>query len=180
MGAVPNIVGIYINGAAGNQIGGTGPGSGNIVSGNSSVGVEIFGGASVGNSVLGNTIGLAADGRGVFRDRSGLFAQQHGIYILDASGNMIGGSAGGAGNVISGNQSSGVFIQRLSGNSSGNSIDGNFIGSGPGGAQDPETAATASCSSTPRTIRSGAPDRPRTTSAAMESLTSGTSRVLCL
>jgi len=134
---VGNIVGIYINGAAGNLIGGTGPGYGNVISGNSSVGVEIYGSASAGNLIEGNTIGLAADGRGVFRDSHGLFTQRHGIFIQDASGNMIGGTAGGAGNVISGNESAGVFIQRLSGTSSGNSVDGNYIGLGPAGSAGP-------------------------------------------
>jgi titin len=137
---VGNIVGIYINGAADNQIGGTGPGSGNVISGNSSVGVEIFGSASAGNRIEGNTIGLAADGRGVFRDSSALFTQQDGIFILDASSNTIGGKADGAGNVISGNQGAGVLIQQLSGRSSGNTIDGNFIGLGPGGAAGPGNA----------------------------------------
>jgi len=135
--SVGNIVGIYINGAAGSQIGGTGSGAGNIVSGNTSVGVEIYGSASSGNSIEGNTIGLAADGRGVFRNSHGLFTQRYGIFILNASANMIGGTAGGAGNVISGNESAGVFIQSLAGNASGNTVDGNFIGLGPGGSAGP-------------------------------------------
>jgi len=134
---VGNIVGIYINGAAGNQVGGTGSGAGNIISGNSSVGVEIYGSASAGNLIEGNTIGLAADGRGVFRDSRGLFTQREGIFILNASANMIGGPAALAGNVISGNESAGVFIQSRSGTSSDNSVDGNFIGLGPGGSAGP-------------------------------------------
>jgi titin len=135
--AVGNVVGVYVNGAAGNQIGASGPGLGNIISGNSSVGVEIFGAGSAGNSIQGNTIGLAADGRGVFRDSRGLFTQGYGIFILDASGNAIGGSTAGAGNVISGNESAGILIQRQTGKASGNVIDGNFIGSVPGGATGP-------------------------------------------
>jgi len=135
--SVGNIVGVYINGAAGNQIGGTGAGSANIISGNSSVGVEIYGSASTANVIEGNTIGLAANGRGVFRDSRGQFTQREGIFIQNASSNMIGGTAGGAGNVISGNESAGVFIQSHSAISSGNSVDGNDIGLGPGGSPGP-------------------------------------------
>ncbi|MFI5456220.1 MAG: beta strand repeat-containing protein [Isosphaerales bacterium] len=124
--SVGNIVGIYINGAADNQIGLSG--IGNTISGNSSVGVEIYGSASSGNSIEGNTIGLVADG---------LFTQQYGIFIQDASNNVIGGTAAGAGNVISGNESAGVFIQSHARISSGNSVDGNDIGLGSGGSPGP-------------------------------------------
>jgi hypothetical protein len=134
---VGNIVGIYINGAAGNQIGGMESGAGNIISGNSSVGVEIYGSVSTGNVVEGNTIGLAANGRAVFRDSRGLFTQREGIFILNASANMIGGAGAGAGNVISGNESAGVFIQSRSGTSSGNSVDGNLIGLATGRGAGP-------------------------------------------
>jgi hypothetical protein len=138
--SVGNVVGIYLNGASRNQIGGTGPGSRNVISANLSVGVEIFGKASQGNRIEGNTIGLAADGRGVFRDNRGLFTQRNGIFILDASDNLIGGNAGSTGNVISGNQAAGVLIQQRSGTSSGNTIDGNFIGQGPSGTTGPGNA----------------------------------------
>ena len=60
--ALGNIVGIYVNGAAGNQIGGTESASANTISGNSSVGVEIYGSGSTGNLLQGNNIGLASDG----------------------------------------------------------------------------------------------------------------------
>ncbi len=111
-GAKPlgNIVGIYINGAAGNQVGGTLAGTGNVISGNSSVGVEIYGGGSTSNLIEGNIIGLAADGRSAFRGGNGLFVQAVGVFIQAASGNLIGGPVAGAGNVISGNESAGVFI----------------------------------------------------------------------
>ena len=132
-----NIVGIYINGASGNQIGGTAPGAGNVISANTSVGVEIYGSASTANVVVGNTIGLAADGRGVFRKSSGLFTQSDGVFIQDASANSIGGAAVGAGNVISGNETAGVLIEGFSANSRGNIVLGNRIGLGPKGNTGP-------------------------------------------
>ena len=41
------------------------------------------------------------------------------------------------GNVISGNESAGVFIQSRSAKSSGNSVDGNYVGLGPAGSAGP-------------------------------------------
>src|SRR5262249_13575092 len=56
--------GVNINGVAGNTVGGTtstpGTGAGNVISGNNSSGVQIFGDAADSNSVLGNIIGLNA------------------------------------------------------------------------------------------------------------------------
>ena len=67
----------------------------------------------------------------------GGFIQKEGVYIQDASGNMIGGTVAGAGNVISGNKSTGVFILSQSGSSQGNSVQGNFIGLGENGVRGP-------------------------------------------
>src|SRR5262249_23256127 len=129
-----NIVGVYINGASSNQVGGTAPGAGNVISANTSVGVEIYGAASTAHLVQGNIIGRAADGRGVFRNGSGLFTQPNGVFIQDASGNSIGGATSGAGNVITGNEAAGVLIQGLSGTTRRNLVQGNFIGTLVGGA----------------------------------------------
>ena len=161
---VGNIVGIYINGAAGNEIGGTESGAGNIISGNSSVGVEIFGSASAGNVVEGNTIGLAANGRGVFRDSRGLFTQREGIFILNASANMIGGCAWG------GKRDLGQRIGRRLHPEPFRDVQRQQRGrqshrSGAWWRLAPETTDTASYSSMHSTIRSVAPDRPRTASA---------------
>jgi titin len=132
-----NIVGVYINGAAGNQIGGTFPGSGNVISGNSSVGVEILGSSATANLVQGNDIGLAANGQNALRGNRGLFVQSVGIFIQAASANVIGGSSQGAGNVISGNESAGVFILSRAGVSQGNSVQGNFVGGQSNGSASP-------------------------------------------
>jgi hypothetical protein len=134
--ALGNIVGVYINGSAGNLVGGTSAGNGNTVSGNSSVGIEILGGAATGNQVEGNLIGPAADG-GTLRNANGTFVQPTGVFIQGASGNAIGGASPGAGNTITGNQSAGVFILSRDGTASGNVVQGDFIGLGPGGTPGP-------------------------------------------
>jgi hypothetical protein len=135
-GPLANIVGIYLNGASGDEIGGTAPGAGNVISANTSVGVEIYGTASTANVVEGNTIGLGADGRTVFRT-NGLFTQTDGVFIQDASGNTIGGTSAVAGNVISGNETSGILIAGFSRTTKGNVIEGNRIGLGPKGNPGP-------------------------------------------
>ena len=123
--------------AAGNQIGGTVSGSANLVSGNSSVGVEIYGGGSTGNLVEGNIIGLASDGHSALRKPSGQFVQPTGVFILNASGNVIGGASSAARNVISGNQNAGVYIFSKAGVSSGNIVQQNLIGRAAGGSPGP-------------------------------------------
>jgi hypothetical protein len=109
-----NTVGVYINGAPGNLIG-----SGNVVSGNSRVGVYILGSPSTGNQVTGNLIGVGPDG--VSR-----LPNQTGIYIENAPGNVIGGPAAASGNVISANTIAGVYI--LAAQSVGNLVESNLIG----------------------------------------------------
>ncbi len=142
-GAKPlgNIVGIYLNGAAGNVVGGNGPGSTNVISGNTSVGIEILGSGSTANLIEGNSIGPGADGQTAFRGRGGVPIQNEGIFLQDSSGNMIGGSTSGTGNVISGNNAAGVFILSLTGVSSGNTIEGNLIGLSQSGSPTLSNAA---------------------------------------
>ena len=135
--ALGNIVGIYINGASGNQVGGMGPGFANTISGNSSVGVEIYGSGSTGNLIEGNIIGLAANGAGALRKKNGQFIQPTGVFILNASNNVIGGSATAAENVISGNESAGVYIHSKAGVASGNIVQRNLIGLAAGGSRGP-------------------------------------------
>jgi titin len=123
-----NIVGIYINGAAGDDVGGAATGSANVISANTSVGVEILGSGSTGNLIEGNLIGPRADGASAFRGPGGVPIQNVGVFIQDASRNAIGGPSSGAGNVISGNDSTGILILSLSGVSQGNTIESNSIG----------------------------------------------------
>jgi parallel beta-helix repeat protein len=111
-------VGIEI-GAANNVIGGTTAGAGNVISGCTSYGVRIDGGAT-GNLVQGNYVGT---------DVTGANAQgnNYGFYI-NGSDNTIGGPASGAGNVISGNSAIGVYL-----NAAGNLVQGNYVGTNAAG-----------------------------------------------
>ena len=133
--ALGNIVGIYINGASSNTIGGTATGAENTISGNSSVGVEIYGSGSKSNVVEGNAIGLAEGGITLLQN--GQFVQSTGIFILNASGNKIGGKDTGDGNTISGNQNAGVYIFSQAGVSSNNIVEGNRIGLASGAGPGP-------------------------------------------
>ncbi|MBI4660225.1 MAG: right-handed parallel beta-helix repeat-containing protein [Verrucomicrobia bacterium] len=98
-----------------NVIGGTRPGSGNIISGNLHVGLDVESGSN--NLVQGNFIGT---------DISGAFALPN-IYagiLLESGKHIVGGSMNGAGNVISGNSGHGIW---LASNASA-IIQGNYIG----------------------------------------------------
>ena len=122
--SLANLVGVFINAASNNAIGGTDPGAGNLISGNSNpqgsgVGVQILGFGATGNLVQGNLIGTDATGtlpRG----------NDTGVFINDVAGNTIGGTANGARNVISGNTSTG--IQLLDQGAGNNVVEGNLIG----------------------------------------------------
>jgi len=108
-----------IGGAAGNTIGGTSPGAGNILSG-SPYGVYLQDFGSSNNVILGNLIGTDLTGK------IGLGDSSAGIGIWNgAGGNILGGNTVAALNVISGNIGSyGVAI----GTANGNVIEGNLIG----------------------------------------------------
>jgi hypothetical protein len=111
-----------------NVIGGVGDGQGNVISGNR-VGIEIRG---VGNWVQGNLIGLDVSGRSAMPNRA------EGIWIAPgAQDNVVGGSAPGARNVISGNSLFGVSIDGSEGTGQGptrgNVIEGNYIGTDASG-----------------------------------------------
>jgi len=76
-----------------------------------------------GNIIQGNYIGLDASGTQAF------FNVGNGIIIHNGSSNQIGGTAGGAGNVIAGNRGNGILIQAVSGyTATGNLVQGNLIG----------------------------------------------------
>ncbi len=114
--------GIIIQGASSNNtIGGTTTGAGNVIAGNDSYGVHIFGPDATGNSIAGNLIGIDVNGT------SALGNAQAGIIIYDADNNTIGGTTAGARNVISGNQT-GIKIYAGSNTASGNIVQGNYIG----------------------------------------------------
>ena len=95
-------VGSTVYPADGNRIGGTSAGAGNVVSGNGApnlIGTGI-GISADGNTIQGNLVGLAADGAAPLGNGRGI--------AITESGNVVGGSASGAGNVISSNYGIGV------------------------------------------------------------------------
>lgn len=110
----------------GNFVGGTAAGSPNVISGNGGTGVSMLGSGAGDNAVQGNLIGTNASGTGFLRNF-------HGVFISDASGNVVGGTTSAAANTIAGNANSGVMI--IGDSATGNSVLGNSIfGNGtPGG-----------------------------------------------
>lgn len=121
--------GIQVDGSD-NTIGGTSESDLNVISANQGSGIYMvteqpFRGDNVNQ---GNRIGT---------DISGRYATPNGgdgIYALDSSYNLIGGTEPGAGNVISGNMGSGVVLVDYGG-SSHNILEGNFIGTSFGGTE---------------------------------------------
>ena len=120
--------GIIVN-SSGNTIGGSAAGAGNVISGNGTPGSFdgygiLIGDGGANNNIQGNYIGTDSTGT------AGLGNSNAGIRIVafgtPATGNIIGGTVPGAGNVISANGKQGVFI---SGPKATDIIlQGNFIG----------------------------------------------------
>ena len=89
----------------GTQIGGTAAGAGNVISGNNGMGVGMSSAGTTGTLVQGNYIGTNAAGTAAIGNSS------LGLEIASSSSNnVIGGTAAGARNVISGNLGFGVRI----------------------------------------------------------------------
>jgi uncharacterized delta-60 repeat protein/CSLREA domain-containing protein len=121
-----NYQGVWVN-AAGNTIGGTEAGQGNVISGSyGGAGVELTVNAP-GTLVAGNYIGLNAAGTQALPNSGS------GLIVLSAN-NVIGGTTAAARNVISGN---GVFNIQVHGTgATGNVIIGNYIGTNAAGTAD--------------------------------------------
>jgi hypothetical protein len=107
-----------------NFIGGTAPGSRNIISGNQGTGIY-FVTYCADQVVQGNFIGTDITGTMALPNAySGITVQGH--------DNLIGGTAAGAGNVISGNAIGGVLfeddLEATHNTVTGNRVQGNFIG----------------------------------------------------
>ncbi len=120
--AVPNGVdGVAIQSSPGStgtaRIGGATAATGNVLSGNTGSGVSVGGTGGTAVTIAGNRIGTDAagtaavgNGRGVFLD-----AGAHGV--------TVGGSAAGAGNLVSGNTNGGVVVA-----GDANTLLGNVVG----------------------------------------------------
>jgi len=113
-------VGIW-SGAAFNVVGGTNAAQRNILSGNYGNGVSVGGAGVIHNQILGNYIGLEADGA------TPLGNGAIGVYIeVGPQYNSVGGVQTGAGNVISANGLDGV--QLWGAGTDSNNVEANFIG----------------------------------------------------
>ncbi|MDT7041192.1 kelch repeat-containing protein [Candidatus Nitronereus thalassa] len=112
--------GVLVNNSPNNSIGSTATGLGNVLSGNGGAGVRLIQAGATGNMVRGNYIGTNALGTSAVPNQSGV------VLTLGANQNLIGGTATGEQNVISGNTAEGVLIT-LAG-SDANRIVGNYIG----------------------------------------------------
>ena len=112
--ARPNGRGIGITNSSNNVIGGTTAATRNVISGNGG-GIDISGNANV---VQGNFIGTNATGTAALPNAGGVS-----INTAQSTDNLIGGTAAGAGNLISGNGGTGVTAS-----GTGTIIQGNLIG----------------------------------------------------
>jgi hypothetical protein len=83
-------------------------------------GVSMFSSSATGNQVQGNYIGTD------FNGTSAVSNSDEGVSILSSPNNIIGGTAPGFRNIISGNTNDGVNI--FGSSSSGNQVQGNYIG----------------------------------------------------
>ncbi len=116
--------GVLLVDSSGNLIGGTSPAARNVISGNNNDGIQIVRGS--GNMIQGNYIGTTLTGA------SSRANNDSGVQIVDSSLNTIGGTASGAGNLISFNGGDGIFLEMPG--SSDNVIEGNIIGTNLAGS----------------------------------------------
>ena len=117
---------VIVQGAQNNVVGGTTTAARNIITGNTVDGVLISDAGTTGNAVQGNYIGVDADGITPVP-----FAANGVVVAQGAQNNLIGGTATGAGNVVSGNASDGIILTDT--NTIGNAVQGNFIGTDSSG-----------------------------------------------
>lgn len=111
-----NTRGIVLNNSSNNVIGGTSAATRNVISGNGT-GIDIVGNSNV---VQGNFIGTNATGTAAVANNAGVSLSNLSPAI--STDNVIGGTAAGAGNLISGNQT-GISV-----NTNATTIQGNLIG----------------------------------------------------
>ena len=128
--------GLSVASETGDLIGGTAPGAGNVISGSSGQALIISGTSAPGITVQGNRIGTDVTGN------QSLGNGKYGIFITSPD-NTIGGTAPGAGNLISGDgRLAGI---RLDGTAAQNNVvQGNLIGHSPSGTGPLGGGTTAS------------------------------------
>lgn len=117
-GAVPNALGVFVFGVfAETIIGGSEPGARNVISGNRSLGVGVEESSQA--RILGNLIGTNALGSTAVPNAG------DGVHFGNTGSHQVGGTAANERNVISGNQGSGLVIER---GSDRIEVQGNYIG----------------------------------------------------
>ena len=117
--------GIGLENSRSNLIGGTTVFERNIISANVNHAIILYGLNSTSNRIIGNYIGADKTGALSLGNEFG------GIYSYSAGTNLIGGTATGEGNLISGNRQSGISIGGIGAHR--NVILGNKIGTRPNG-----------------------------------------------
>jgi hypothetical protein len=123
--ARPNTLGgIALSTSTGNTIGGVTAADRNVISGNGNVGVGLYPGGD-GNFVRGNYIGTNAAGSAAVPNSA------VGVLIDGCDNNVVGGTEAGARNVVSGN---GTFGISAGFESSGTTVEGNYIGTNAAGS----------------------------------------------
>ncbi len=115
-----SVIGVLINAAPGNVV------RHNVISGNQVIGVEIAEATATGNIVQANDIGTNDIGTVAIPNGA------DGIFVNNAPGNTIGGSAPNAGNLVSGNRQVGIQIFGLGAH--GNLVLNNTLGRTASGA----------------------------------------------
>jgi hypothetical protein len=115
--------GVGVGSAPGTRVGGTVPGAGNVISGNRT-GVFVHG---ISHPVIDGRYNCLVQGNVIGLNAAGTAAVGNGTGVLVINGdNLVGGTAAGARNVISGNRGHGVHI--LHATATGNQVLGNIIG----------------------------------------------------
>ena len=117
--SIPNVGdGVFVEDSVGTVIGGSSSGDGNVISGNTALGIGLFTDCRL-SRIQGNVIGETVEG-------SPLGNGADGIYVQSASQNVIGGDGGGEGNRIAFNGATGIKVFSGDRNTiSRNSIDAN-------------------------------------------------------
>jgi hypothetical protein len=114
--------GIIVAGSTSDTIvGGTTPAERNVVSGNGANGIRVETGSGIGIAIEGNFVGIDVTGT--------VALGNHGFGVsAEGPGVTIGGSAPGAGNVVSGNGGDGIVAYNNNA-----TIEGNFVGTDASG-----------------------------------------------
>ncbi len=120
-----NLTNNTIGGTTGTTPGGACTGACNVISGNNANGVGIWHSDAQSNSVVGNFIGVNAEGTGSIANGD------IGVEINEAPNNTIGGTTPAARNILSGNNGAGILLTGAA--TAGSHIEGNYIGTNPAG-----------------------------------------------